>query len=101
MKAQADTRTSTVRLSDHARCRQQQRGVSNQHIDAALAWGRHYQQGRGREVFFLGERQAELARRHGADVGRFVGTAVVVGADGGVITVIRTSSPGRIRKGAR
>lgn len=101
MTAQTDAHKSTVHLSHHARRRQQQRGVSSHHIDAALRWGHHYQQGRGREVYFLGSRHAELARRHGEDVERFVGTAVVVGADGGIITVIRTASPSRIRKGAR
>jgi hypothetical protein len=78
-----------IRKTEHARRRQQQRGVRDEAMAAALLWGRPISLRGARTAFFLDRRSTESARRRGAELSRFEGTVVVESHDGAVITVIR------------
>lgn len=83
--------------SEHASRRMQQRAIPPLAVDAAIGWGRPIRQVEGRTAFFLGEREVSRARKQGEDVRTFEGTAVVVGRDGGLITVLRIERPNRLK----
>lgn len=84
-------------LSPHAWSRCAQRNVPQEHIELALSWGRLIYQREGRVVWHLGTREASQARACGVEVpDRAVGVAVVVAADGTVVTVVRSQDRHRL-----
>ncbi len=86
-------------LTRHARQRMAQRAISCTAIEAALAWGTEYHQRGCRTAYFLGKRAVARARQAGIQLRGFMNTAVVVAADGAVITTIRTTNARRLRTG--
>lgn len=87
--------------SKHAKRRSQQRAISTEAILAALDWGRLIRQRSGRRAYHLGRREVEAAAKAGVRLERFRGTAVVLGSDQGVITVLRTSDRRRLARGRK
>lgn len=84
-------------FSPHARRRSAQRSVPQEHIDLALAWGRLIPQGGGRVAWHLGHREAADARDTGVRIPeRAVGLAVVLAADGTIVTVVRSDDRRRL-----
>ena len=90
-----------LRLTPHAARRQQQRGLGLQALDAALRWGRPVRQAGGRTAFHLGRRGVLAARAAGEVVHAYANVTVVVGPDGGVVTVFRSGKTRRLRRAAR
>ncbi len=84
-------------LTNHARLRVAQRGISAAAIDATLAWGRCFRS-RGVEVYRLDRRSVCEALARGADVARYEGTHVVVGRGGVVVTTYRNRDGRRVRR---
>lgn len=83
--------------SRHADQRRAQRSVPDDHIELALLWGRPIRQREGRVAFHLGRREAEAARRAGAEIPeRAVGVAVVQATDATLITVVRSHDRHRL-----
>lgn len=91
----------TRRASPHALKRMRDRRVSAESVDAALRWGFPIRQKDGRCVYFLGRRHVEKAAVQGEHLAETTGLAVVVGRDDGVITVIRTPRPNRLKRHER
>lgn len=84
-------------FSPHAWRRSEQRSVPTEHIELALAWGRPIRQGGGRVAWHLGYREAIDARGTGVVVPeRAIGLAVVLAADGTVVTVVRSDDRHRL-----
>ena len=92
-------RTSPV-LSKHAERRGQQRGIRAAHVEATLDRGRCYHQRGGRCAYYLGKREVRHAAAQNVDVRAYEGTVVVVACDGDLVTVIKVSSPRRLRRAA-
>lgn len=83
------------RDSAHALRRCAQRSIDDADIAAALRWSRPIHQPEGRVVYHLGRDAVLRAARHGVDATPHENTAVVLGPDGGLVTVVR--SPDRRR----
>ncbi len=82
----------TIRLTDHARTRLQQRGIPEPVLECLLTYGRKVHDHRGGElVFFDHNARDRLRRAQGADVFKRIeaklGTYAVIAEDGSVITV--------------
>ena len=89
-----------MELSQHAKMRRQQRGISAEAIAAAMDWGMSVRQPGGRVAYFLGKRTVErLEIRENLFLERFKNTLVVVSHDGTIVTVGRFSRPNFHRKG--
>ena len=75
-------------LTDHARWRMSIRKISEQALVAAFCFGRvaviH-----GAEVFAIGRKQVQQARRQGIDLSPYEGVKVVCSVTGGVLTAYR------------
>lgn len=83
--------------SPHARRRAAQRSVPDAHIELALTWGEPVPQPGGRVAWHLGRRAARHASRCGVPIPeRAVGLAVVLAADGTLVTVIRSDDRRRL-----
>lgn len=83
--------------SPHAWRRSAQRRVPEEHIELALDWGRAIQQPGGRVAMHLGRRDVAHARSLGVRIpDRAVGLAVVLAADGTVVTVVRSGDRHRL-----
>jgi hypothetical protein len=82
----------------HAEVRASQRAIGAGHVDLAIVHGFLICQGNGCMVFHLGRKETAAARLHGIDVPeRAVGTAVVLAADGRILTVFRTHDRHRLK----
>jgi hypothetical protein len=88
-------------VSEHAGRRMQQRGIPFTAVDAAIGWGQTTRQQHGRTAYFLGERDARRAKKQGENLSQFVGTAVIVGRDGGLISALRIARPNRLKQKAK
>ena len=84
--------------SRHAAKRQQQRAISDSQVEAVLDWGRVYYQGGGRTAWFIGRKEVRTGRRQGRSLDHAVNIAVVLAADGTVITAIRTANLKLLRR---
>lgn len=83
--------------SRHARHRTAQRAIDPDHVDLALAWGRPIRQGAGRVAWHLGRREIDEARRAGEWIpDRALGVAVILAADGTLVTALRTADRHRL-----
>jgi hypothetical protein len=94
-----DRRTEAVmpNFSPHAHRRSAQRSVPAEHIELALAWGCPIRQTDGRIAWHLGRREADDARDTGVSIpDRAIGVAVVLAADGTVVTVVRSDDRRRL-----
>ena len=84
--------------SNHAKRRSAQRSVPPEHIELALLWGYEIHQAAGRMAYHLGHREAGAALTSGVEVPeRAVGLAVIVAADGTIVTVVRSPDRDRLR----
>lgn len=84
-------------FSPHAHRRSAQRSVPAEHIELALAWGCPIRQRDGRVAWHLGHREANDARHIGVRIPeRAIGVAVVLAADGTVVTVLRSEDRHRL-----
>jgi len=83
---------STPAKTRHAEQRQRERGISDHAIIATLRWGRAHFRRDGRREYELDMARTQIARSCGEDVEPYVGTVVIVGSEGGVITVFRRSA---------
>jgi len=84
--------------SKHARVRMQQRTASEEQVEAVVRWGIEIRQRNGRVAYYLGDRQVKAAQSAGEQLWACRGTAVVLGRDAGVITVLKALSPTRLRR---
>ena len=96
-----NTPSLQLSFSKHASRRKAQRAISDGAVDAALRWGRFERQGKGRRVFHLGRRSVAAAKAVGVDVSSHRHVGVVLGRDGGVITVFRSPNTRRLRRRRR
>lgn len=87
-----------IRLTHHARVRQQQRGISNDEIRTVLLWGRIYYQGLGRTAYYIGTQEVRRARLEDVELKEYEGIAVVESPDKWIITVIRCNSPSQLKR---
>lgn len=85
-------------LTTHASQRSAQRAVRSEAVTAALTWGTEFPQRFGRSAFYIDTEAVRRAARSDDDVSHWAGTAVVVGEDGGVITVIHTTDVQRLKR---
>jgi hypothetical protein len=76
-------------FSEHAARRAQQQGISDDAIDAAIAYGRMERQLDGRRAFYLDRRSVEMASRRGVRLDRYRNVLVVVARDETVVTTGR------------
>ena len=83
-----------MNLTNHAKVRQGQRGISTELIETALTYGRLIRVRDG-EGFYLGVQEVRQARARGLDLRRAKNVQVIVGHDGSVITCYRTARPAR------
>lgn len=82
----------TPSLTNHARARLQQRGISNTVLDCLLLYGRKVHDHRGGEIVFFDHHARERLRRQ-ADPHQYkviepkLDAYAVIGADGAIVTV--------------
>lgn len=84
-----------LRFSLHARNRSASRNVAFDHVGYVLEYGRLANR-TGVRFYFLGRRDIPAADRRSPAVARLVGTVVLVGNDGEVITVYRNARAWRL-----
>ena len=82
-------------MSYHALSRAADRAVSDDHIRLVISWGEEIRQD-GTIAYFVGEKKAEKLAQRGITVPKNV--AVIVAADGTIISVIKTSDRKRLTK---
>jgi hypothetical protein len=82
----------------HASERSAQRAVGPEAVAATLTWGTEFPQVRGRTAYFIDAAAVSRAAGAGDDIARWANTAVVIGGDGDVITVIRTMDVQRLKQ---
>jgi murein DD-endopeptidase MepM/ murein hydrolase activator NlpD len=87
--------------SPHAARRMAQRAVSQHQVELALAWGRRIHQSGGREAFHIGRKEVRRAATFGIDLREAEGVAIVVAADGVVVTVLRSIDRRRLVRWSR
>lgn len=75
----------------HARQSMGNRAVKPEDVDYVLDHGSTFPQRAGRTVFFCGKRTERASCRN---------LAIVIGADGAVVTAIRTNDPSRLKANA-
>lgn len=85
----------------HARQRQQQRGLSDAVVEAALAWGHPVRLRGGATAYYLGRRQRARAAREGETLRDFKDVAVIVGSEDVVITAYPCADVRRLRRRSR
>jgi hypothetical protein len=78
----------TLPLTEHARRRMAQRGLSFAAVAAVLRHGRCVH-ARGACVYVVGRREVERASRAGVDLRALDGIHVLCAADGSILTVFR------------
>lgn len=75
----------------HALQRQRERGIGDDAIAATLRWGKAVSRQDGRHEYQLDLEHTMIAQAHGEEIMPYLGTVVIVGAGGSVITVFRRS----------
>jgi len=75
-------------LSKHGKQRCSQRGVSLKHLDFLKKHGQKYYR-TGIEIYFLGKKNIPKKLRSDDRYAKLEGTILMIGADGGIITVYR------------
>lgn len=84
-------------FSSHACFRSAQRGIPEECIELALAWGCPIRQPGGRVAWHLGFREAADACDNGVLIPEgAIGVAVVLAVDGTVVTVVRSDDRHRL-----
>ena len=76
-------------LTKHACTRMQQRGISLDAIDAALAYGRAIH-AKGLTFFVIGHKEVRKFSAQGVDLDAVAGIQVLVSSDGSVVTTYRS-----------
>lgn len=74
-------------LSDHARKRAQQRGISANSVANHLIFGKCFNAGNGRLAYHIGARNIKAASRVGIYIDDLKNTAIVVSDDTHVVTI--------------
>jgi len=93
---------SGLRMSRHAVVRCQQRSVNTEGMAALLEFGETYHAGDGAKAYFLGTKAVSGAKeRFGIDLSRWRDLALIVSADGCVVTVQHVDRPKRSWRGRR
>ncbi len=88
------------KMSRHAQLRSDQRSVPVEHIELAIAWGHEIHQRGGCVAYHLGFRDIAAARAQGVRLPeRAEGVAVVLAADGTIVTVLRSHDRRRLTGG--
>lgn len=87
-------------LTKHARTRMQQRGISVDAIDAALAYGRSIQS-KGLTFFVIGHKEVRKFSALGIDLDAVAGIQVLVSPDGSVVTTYRNHDLHAIKSSRR
>ncbi len=85
-------------LTYHANARMRQRAVSQDDVSAVMQYGRTFRQPGGRLVWYVGSRDMKLAARAGVDLSGAHNVAVILAADGAVVTVVRSADLRRLRR---
>ncbi|MCH8517785.1 MAG: hypothetical protein LAT68_15810 [Cyclobacteriaceae bacterium] len=86
-----------ITLTQHAKVRQAQRGVSTDAVKMVQVYGQRHRGLGGKIIFFLGHRDVREAKElDGIDISMHVNTAVVESPDGVVLTVLKVDSPKKI-----
>lgn len=81
----------SMRKSGHARRRQAGRAISDRAVEIVMNFGRCFWAGKGCRAFFIGRRDA----REDAALVEFQNIAVIVAADGTLVTVEHCKRPPR------
>lgn len=89
------------RYSNHATTRQEHRNISDEQARQAVRFGSRIPQRKNRAAYYLGPVEVAYALSRGVDLSDCLHTAVVLAADGTVVTVIRTSDVERLRRCGR
>jgi hypothetical protein len=91
-------KTASRLWTRHAQLRASQRSVRPADADIALAWGCMICHGNGCASFHLGYKEWATAQRQGVQVSdRSLGTVVVLGCSGKIVTVYRTTDRHRLK----
>ena len=85
-------------LTPHAARRAQQRSADQHEIELVVRCGRRWHQQKGRNLFYVGRRDLKHWLRQGIDLRDCQGLAVVVAADGAVVTVVRTTDMRKLKR---
>lgn len=85
-------------LTPHAARRAQQRSAQQNQIELVVSCGRRWHQREGRNLFYVGRRDLKHWLRRGVDLSDCEGLAVVVAADGAVVTVVRTDDMRKLKR---
>lgn len=89
-------------LSEHARMRSRQRGISPTLMEQVCAWGEPILQAMGRTAWCMTRRAIALARQQGVILAdSVVGVCVIVAPDEVIVTVLRAAHFQRIRAHGR
>lgn len=86
---------AAIRISAHAKLRQQQRKFDDAAIEAALVWGQVGNANGDARAFFIGRQSIRRARRAGEDICRYAGATVIASTEGTIITVMWRERDGR------
>jgi len=84
--------------TNHALRRCQQRGVDPKSIFLAMDWGKAYRQRGGKVVYHVGKKSVKKAEEKGVDIQELEGLAVVLAHGIYVLSVIKVSHLGKIKK---
>jgi hypothetical protein len=83
-----EERPMPLKISEHAASRMNERALSQDCIEAALAYGREVHT-RGITIFAIGRKEVESAAARAINIARHEGLHVLCGRDGAVVTAYR------------
>lgn len=92
---------ASYQLTDHARQRMSQRGISLDALSAAVHFGRISVERGGAEVFLVGRKEVVQAYSQGFDLSPYEGVQVVCSMHGAVLTAYRAQRRRRQRHKTR
>jgi len=83
-------------ISDHARQRMGERGISNEAVFQVIAFGR-IARGRGATIYAIGKKEVTEVAKHGINLSFCEGMHVVMNRSGIVLTVYRNLSMPKVK----
>lgn len=93
MKKKSETQSDDsfpLPLTEHARVRMHQRGLSVDAIRIVMTYGRSIRV-RGAEIFVIGRKEVVYFQSKGMELSRFQGVQVVCSTDGAILTAYRNN----------
>ena len=96
-RAQAFSEALPFNLTQHARMRMDGRRISEEALEAVLAYGRKVW-ARGAQIHALGKKEVRWGAGHGLDLRPFAGLQVVCTPDGIILTAYRNHDFHHLRK---